>query len=185
MLWSELSPGRLEVELGKAGTTVHDLETDIRDVPEVKPWVEGLSPEAKRQLAIEYFGDQGHPQPPQGQRTKWHITGYTREFGRLPRLDGEDAAAATKRGARELGIPERELFWILERRLENGQRASRKWLALETKTRSELEYVPRDRLSPFVDWIDAHPDRAGRMRSLRRIPSEFRAGKLGPIPPSS
>lgn len=92
---------------------------------------------------------------------------------------------AAKRGAKELGIPEREFWWILERRLENGGKASRKWLALQTKERQDLTYVPRDRLSPFVDWIDAHPEAAREMRSLRRIPPEFRAGERGPIPPSA
>lgn len=90
-----------------------------------------------------------------------------------------------KRGAKELGIPTGVLWWIVERRLENSSRASRKWLAAETERRSDLEYVPRDRLSPLVDWIDTHPERARSALSLRRIPSEFRAGKLGPIPPKA
>jgi hypothetical protein len=93
--------------------------------------------------------------------------------------------ATERRGAKELGIPEVELWWIIERRLEMGSRASRKWLADETKRRQELTYVPRDRLSPLVDWIDGHPDAARPAARLRRIPSEFRAGTLGPLPPGA
>jgi hypothetical protein len=90
-----------------------------------------------------------------------------------------------KRGAKKLGIPTDELWWILERRLENGERASRNWLAAETKRRQDLAYVPRDRLAPLVVWIDMHPERARQALSLRRIPPEFRAGKLGPVPPEA
>jgi hypothetical protein len=106
-------------------------------------------------------------------------------WGRLPRLDEAAGSSGPERGAPELGIPDRELWWIIERRLEKGERASRKWLARETKRRSDLDYVPRDRLTPLVDWIDEHPEGARRALSLRIIPSEFRAGKLGPVPPGA
>jgi hypothetical protein len=89
-----------------------------------------------------------------------------------------------RRGAKTLGVPERELWWIIERRLELGEDASREWLALQTKNRAEFEYVPRPRLSPLVDWIDAHKEAARSALRLRRIPSEFRAGKLGWVAPA-
>jgi hypothetical protein len=109
---------------------------------------------------------------------------YEELFWKLVWLTHE-RGAKRERGAPELGIPDKELLWIIERRLENGDRASREWLAMETKRRTDLEYVPRPRLSPLVDWIDAHPEAARRALSLRTIPSEFRAGKLGRVPPSA
>src|SRR5262245_19100033 len=42
-----------------------------------------------------------------------------------------------RRGAKRLGIPEREFWWIVEKRHEKGERASRKWLAGETGRREE------------------------------------------------
>jgi hypothetical protein len=97
--------------------------------------------------------------------------------------DGEQQGS--RRGAKTLGIPEREFWWILEKRLEKGERASRKWLARETGRREELTYVPRDRLASLIDWVDAHKESAHQALALRRIPPEFRAGKLGPIPPNA
>lgn len=95
-----------------------------------------------------------------------------------------ESGKGEKPGPKELGIPERELWWIIDRRLENGSRASRKWLALETDRREDLTYVPRDRLTPLVDWIDEHPEAARRAAALREIPPGFRAGLIGPVPPS-
>jgi hypothetical protein len=94
-----------------------------------------------------------------------------------------DGRSSERRGPKQKGIPKREFFWIIERRLENSATHSREWLAQQTKERSNLEYVPRDRLSPLVDWIDLHPEAAERSARLRVIPSEFPAGTLGPIPP--
>lgn len=94
-------------------------------------------------------------------------------------LNGEDA----KRGAKEKGIPKRELFWILERRLENGDKASGRWLEAETARRADLTRIPRDRLAPFVDWINTHPERARTMLDRREIPLEFRATRDGWAPP--
>jgi hypothetical protein len=88
-----------------------------------------------------------------------------------------------RRGPKELGIPERELWWIIDRWLENSHAHSRKWLAGETDRRDGLDYVPRTRLSPLIDWCEDHEEAARRAARLRVIPAEFRAGKLGPIPP--
>lgn len=102
--WSRLyrdDPDQVEVELAKRGTTLHDLATDVRDVPELKHVTERLSEEGLRRLALEWFGDQGHRQPEQ--RTDWvygvvvagrpAMTRKTPDFGSLGRLD-DDASSA-------------------------------------------------------------------------------------------
>jgi hypothetical protein len=96
--WSGLSDWRLEVELAKLGLTIRDLECDVRDVPEFKPWIETLSPDAWRRLALEHFGDQGNPQP--RERSEWHLWGYTPDWpgGRLPPLDDDEAPAEAPPG---------------------------------------------------------------------------------------
>jgi hypothetical protein len=104
------------------------------------------------------------------------------EFAPVEEPAGEPEPAT--RGPKELGIPERELWWIIERRLENGHTHSCAWLARQTKEREDLDYVPRDRLTPLVDWVDSHREAAERAARLGVIPSEFRAGKLGPVPRS-
>lgn len=156
MLWSELSPWRLEVELAKAGTTVHDLETDIRDVPELKPWVEGISAEARRQLAIEYFGDQRHQQPPREQRTKWHSSGYTREFGRLPQLKGDEsrqAKVAKPRHRHPAPISKdtiKKLKWELAKRREE---------LAQQKPRGEREYT-QEKIAERLELDDTRVQQA-------------------------
>ena len=64
MRWSELSPEQLEIELAKLGIDVGILTADIRDVPEQKTTADNLTSESARlRLALEWFGDKGHPQP--------------------------------------------------------------------------------------------------------------------------
>jgi hypothetical protein len=108
---------------------------------------------------------------------RWEV--LEAEFGPPPEKTGP-----ARRGAKELGIPEREMWWIIERWLENSHAHSRESLAQETKRRQDLEYVPRPRLSPLVDWMERHREAAERAARLHEIPAEFRAGKLGPVPPS-
>jgi hypothetical protein len=197
MRLSEASRAQRAAVLGKHGLTTEFVLLDLQDAARADPALENelarcKSDDEREQLAFEWFEE--HAQP--AERSNWHVspvyslgddsepTYRTPDWpgGRLPRLE-DDAPVDDKRGAKELGIPEAELWWIIERRLENGSRASRKWLALETKRRENLTYVPRDRLTPLVDWIDLHPDAARQAAALRRIPPEFRAGQLGPIPP--
>jgi hypothetical protein len=87
MPWSELPRWRLEVELAKIGTTISEFVCDARDVPELQPWIEDLSPDAKLQVALEWFGDEENPQPVE--RTDWPGFGRTPDWlgGRFPSLD--------------------------------------------------------------------------------------------------
>jgi hypothetical protein len=87
--WSELfhDPERLELELSKVGTTPTELAMDVRDVPELRERWERLSERARLLLALQWFGDEEHPQPPRSERTVWHIYGYTPDWGQLPPLD--------------------------------------------------------------------------------------------------
>ncbi len=187
-LWSELRPWERRARLAQVhpDLTEDALIADGRNVAELRPQIDAQkSKDDQVLIVLSYFGDQRHPQPAELAKYGPAINGkavlLSPRWGRLPPLD-DDIAARDKRGAKELGIPERELWWIIEHRLENSDR-SRKWLARETKRRADLTYVPRDRLSPLVTWIDLHPDAARRAATLREIPPEFRAGKLGPIPP--
>jgi hypothetical protein len=94
--WSELPPERLEIELAKLGITNRDLVKDAEDVPELREMMRLLSPEARVKLALEYFGDQGHPQP-EKRTPRWlgavgDVAIYddlTPNWGRLPRLADE------------------------------------------------------------------------------------------------
>jgi hypothetical protein len=120
VLWTELlreDPRRLEVELARAGTTRGDLARDICDVPGSKATPE-MPQDVRVLLAVEWFGDEGHPQPEHRRdwvrshapgRTKWF---KTREFGQLHRLldPSEDLTSPGERSeaARELRDDKRE-----------------------------------------------------------------------------
>jgi hypothetical protein len=92
---------RLELELAKAGTTPAELVRDALDVPELRQRMKLLrSQEARLRLALEYFGDEGHPQPVE--RTRWpHILvpgqpahgQMTPDWGLLPRLENDGLPA--------------------------------------------------------------------------------------------
>jgi hypothetical protein len=89
---------RLALELAKAGTQPSDIAADVRDVPELRAQygdaLDGLPADARLRLALEWFGDGRHPQPPQEKRTPLYTFGYTREFGLLHRLDEAGAASS-------------------------------------------------------------------------------------------
>ena len=78
MRWSELSPAQLAIELAKLGTNVDQLVLDARDVPELEPALRGKTKEEKREIAVEWFGDRGNPQP--ATRSDWSLSGYTPEW---------------------------------------------------------------------------------------------------------
>jgi len=48
-------------------------------------------------------------------------------------------------------------------------------IAETTKRREDLEYVPRDRVTPIVDWIATNRHRARGYWERREIPPPFRA----------
>jgi hypothetical protein len=192
--WVDLlrdDPTRLELELAKAGTAPKYLVRDANDEPVLRSTMRLLkSHDAKLQLALQYFGDEGHPQPRERTRPivimvdgKPLLGNLTPEWGELPSLDAKPENEP--RGPKELGIPEREMWWIIEKHLENPRKHSRHWLAEQTRERHDLDFVPRTRLSPLVDWVDSRPEAARHAARLRVIPQEFRAGALGWIPPST
>jgi hypothetical protein len=99
--WSDLSPVELEVELAKAGVTAKELVRDAQDVPELKPIMKRLkSRDAKLRLAVEWFGDEGHPQPKERQRRVMFYGGPeaivyydpSPDWGQLPGLADESEA---------------------------------------------------------------------------------------------
>jgi hypothetical protein len=179
---ADASRAQRAVVLGRHGITTEFVLLDLQDAARRDPALEDelvrcKTDGEKEQLAFEWFDM--HPQP--ADRSDWiadlvwslggppPATFRTPDWpgGRLPRLEDVEVSAVPegeRRGAKELGIPESALWWIIERRLENGSRASRQWLADETKRREEYSYVPRDRLSPLVDWIDLHPEAARHCR---------------------
>jgi len=98
LLWSELPRWRVEIELAKVGTTPDYLVRDAEDEPELQAEMELLSsPEAKLRRALQYFGDEGNPQPEN--REPRVLAGWddgrviegalTPDWGQLPRLPPE------------------------------------------------------------------------------------------------
>jgi hypothetical protein len=89
VLWSELrhDPPRLAAELAKLGISRRVLKADVRDVPELRSTCNLLTGDALLVLALEWFGDEGHPQP--AQRTVWQL-GRTPDWGRLPPLEDDE-----------------------------------------------------------------------------------------------
>jgi hypothetical protein len=96
--WSDLfyDRARLAVELSRFGIEARVLATDIRDVPGMRERCEHLDEDACLLLALQWFGDQGYPQPPKGERTNWNSWGYNRDWGRLPPLDEHVVTDAPK-----------------------------------------------------------------------------------------
>jgi hypothetical protein len=129
-LWSQLlrdDPQRLEIELARAGTTLGNLVRDIRDVPELRDKTARMSRKAKELLALEYFGDQGNPQPED--RTAWVrassptrvVRRRTPDFRRLPSLD-DPAEPEAQRSARMTGRHDRVPGEIPTRLVEQAVR---------------------------------------------------------------
>ena len=121
----------MELELAKLGITIDVLVKDLEDVPELQARVLHLSRAAREHLALVWFGDEGHPQPEKRRlRSDVWFDSYpanphwTPEWGHLPPLTDDQVSGET-RGAKELGIPEREMWWIIERRLDNTRSHSR------------------------------------------------------------
>jgi hypothetical protein len=96
-LWSQLFHDRtqLEIELDEDGTTPFWIAWDVRDVRELQERygerLASMSREARLKLALDWFGDHGHPQPPLAERTPEHSLGYSPEFGWLHRLDDDES----------------------------------------------------------------------------------------------
>jgi hypothetical protein len=106
--WSDIPRARVDVELAKLGITAYELTLDARDVPELKPlFRQPMSQEQRLRIALEWFGNEGKPQPEE--RTAWAVTGRTRDWGRLPRLDGGEMSERKLLGEQaEAGADERD-----------------------------------------------------------------------------
>jgi hypothetical protein len=87
--WAELrhDPDRLAIELSKHGATPKVLILDVQDVPKLRERCKLLKAPALLALALEWFGDKGHPQPVE--RTSWYGLGRTPDWGPLPPLEDE------------------------------------------------------------------------------------------------
>jgi hypothetical protein len=112
-LWSGLPAVELEIELAKLGLTLDDLVQDAEDDPGAAPVMEKLkSNEAKRRFAVEWFGDQGHPQPKERQRRVIAYFGPdsivyanpTPDWERLPRLEDEESSLKSRSTTEELDL---------------------------------------------------------------------------------
>lgn len=135
MRWAELPPARRAIELGNLGITAQDLVLDLRDaargIPELRDALARCGPsEDYVRLALEWFGDEGQPQP--RERSYWSVSsgraenavagsppGYrTPDWpdwpgGRMPRLDDDEPVAATEtrsssRGRKDKSVSEEE-----------------------------------------------------------------------------
>jgi hypothetical protein len=107
--WSDLlrDPRRLWTELGKVGLTIDDLVEAGEDDPELGPIMDNLtSEEAKQRLVLEWFGDQGHPQPKEPRKRvdpmygsgKIVIVPLPPVWGYLPRLEDDEPALEQPHG---------------------------------------------------------------------------------------
>jgi hypothetical protein len=208
--WTSLlrsDPERLAIELAKLGITIDDLVQDGYDDPGPAPLLEKLqSEEAKRQAALEWFGDRQHPQPKERpRRVQWaHGRGRvfryaapTPDWGRLPPLADDEPPrkaelpkAKTPR-ARPLGstnkwegkpIPD-ETFWELFR-LAVEEDASARGLEKLTDERADLEFVNRNKAGNIVKWVKSHRTLARRALDRHELPRLFRATPDGVFPPA-
>lgn len=109
MRWSDLlsDRARLAVELSKVGITKLDLTSDLWDVPELRGQCELLDADGLLLLALQWFGDEEHPQPEEradhyfgidvlGLPRAESLFYRTPDWGRLPPLpdDAEESARA-------------------------------------------------------------------------------------------
>jgi hypothetical protein len=118
----------VEIELANCGTRPEYLVRDAEDVPELRQRMKLLSSfEAKLRLALDWFGDQGHPQPEK--RTRPATASFddyvvygdpTPDWRRLPRLDETGQPKARKpRHRPPAPVPEtkiKQLKWELAQR---------------------------------------------------------------------
>jgi hypothetical protein len=185
--WSELDPVRLEIELAKLGIMVGDLVKDAEDVPELHEMMELLSPEAKARLALEWFGDQGHPQPEE--RTPPVIGAFldhgsfiygdlTPNWGWLPPLAPEEDSgpregelSQTKRLAGSYVAT--ETFWPVWEMACDGASANGIDNATNKGAIPGLEYVNRDKAGAIVKEVRADVTAAREALRLRKLPQPF------------
>lgn len=171
LLWTALidDPQRLEVELAKAGTTWEHLVLDIRDVPECQEVCELYNRSQRLQLALDWFGNWQHPQPPRWQRRQWPGVGYTPDFGRLHGLEDDERSPGRPKGS----FVETETFWTVWQMAIDGD--SVREIARVTDERDKLEFVNRDKAAVIVAAVAADRDAARHALGGRKTPEGFSA----------
>jgi hypothetical protein len=191
---------RLDVELARAGTTRWALTQDVQDVVELRETCKPLrhNEAALLRLALEWFGDRGEPQPER--RRGWGLSfieatsegdtyieldgkpaavSRTPSFGKLPRLDNDDApdtdVALAAEG--ELSQAERlkgsyattDAFWAAWEMACNGASANR----IDKDTKTTPRYLNRDKAGVIVKRVRADPTAAWEALRLRKLPQGF------------
>jgi hypothetical protein len=189
--WVDLleHPARLEVELAKAGATPAFLVRDLMDVPELQKELKFLRSEAARlRRALEWFGDEGNPQPANRTRRATMAFGdgevvlgpVTPKWGPLPRLDVDERhkRVGTRRGGRPTGsVVETETFWaVLEMGLDG---MSARAITRATDDRSDLAFVNRDKVAIILRAVAKNRKSAQRALDGRKIPPGFSATPNG------
>ncbi len=115
MSWSELykrDPEGCELKLAKLGTTLNSLVIAGRVDPVLSPELVLLSDRAQVVRVLEYYGDEGHPEPPEHTRRRWLSWG-----GQLPKLAepehrrGHPGGASLKEWPR-LALEEATRLWV-------------------------------------------------------------------------
>jgi hypothetical protein len=192
VLWTELydlNPARVEVELAKRGLRIDHLVTDAEDDPGAATIVERLSTlDAKRRFALEWFGDQEHPQPKERKRrVAWtadnQVVYYdpTPEWGRLSPLD-ENGHVVEQQEELDLGgegYTDDELAVVIRllregrlkaRRLESEsgmswRRSYRLWQWFDTGAAGWNETEKKLISRPVLKWVK-RKTRSGDRRTL-------------------
>jgi hypothetical protein len=189
--WVDLldDPARLEVELAKVGTTPEALARDLLDVPELKDELKFLrTKRARLRRALEWFGDEGHPQPkertrPLLLRTASGHAAYgslTPDWSRLPPLAEEpvEVVGRVRRGGRASGsFVEIETFWAVWEMALTGMSA--RLIARTTDERADLEYVNRSKVAIIVRAVPRKRSAAQRALRGRKVPRGFSATAEG------
>ena len=189
--WVDLldDPARLEVELAKAGATTAFLERDLVDVPELRAELKFLRTKAARlRRALEWFGDEGHPQPKSRTRPavmafgKGEIVygGLTPDWGPLPRLDADERPeGGGRKGGRPSGsFVDTETFWAVWEMALNGM--SGRAITKETEERADLKFVNRHKVAIVLRAVAKNPSAARRALGGRKIPRGF-SSSLGGV----
>jgi hypothetical protein len=181
--WSELPPERLEIELAKLGITVRDLVRDAHFVPELKPWFRKLSKETKQKVALEWFGDEGHPQPEERNVPVGVIAVTSPDWGRLPSLDDAGQPKARKPRHRHpdpiLETTVKQLKWELAQR--KAKPRDREFTQEKIAARLELDRTRVQQAEKLEragwDLLRSHPEFSANDEFVR-WPSAREAARL-------
>jgi hypothetical protein len=195
--WAELEPWDRRARLASVYPRLtEDCVVAVgRTIPELRPAIDAQrSKEDRVRVAVRYFGDEGHANPDpdnppkHGPAINGNIAAHDcPPWERLPPIEAMDAAESGRRERElsgEAGRPPETMpittFWAIyemgmAHATSDDETPSLRAITETTRRREDLEYIPRDRVTPIVDWIAANRRRARGYWERREIPPQFRA----------